>query len=83
MLANAYSDKTPDIAEDLNSQILNNKITQQLKMQLIKSSLVSYVIITLSLFITIAIAFYMLRRIINIYHGTFVIHVQWKLLGYF
>ena len=83
MLANAYSDKTPDIAEDLNSQILNNKNYTTIENAINQSSLVSYVIITLSLFITIAIAFYMLRRIINIYHGTFVIHVQWKLLGYF
>jgi len=83
VLANAYSDKTPDIAEDLNSQILNNKNYTTIENAINQSSLVSYVIITLSLFITIAIAFYMLRRIINIYHGTFVIHVQWKLLGYF
>lgn len=57
MLANAYSDKTPDIAEDLNSQILNNKNYTTIENAINQSSLVSYVIITLSLFITIAIAF--------------------------
>ena len=57
MLANAYSDKTSDIAEDLNSQILNNKNYTTIENAINQSSLVSYVIITLSLFITIAIAF--------------------------
>jgi len=57
VLANAYSDKTPDIAEDLNSQILNNKNYTTIENAINQSSLVSYVIITLSLFITIAIVF--------------------------